>query len=451
MEVRFWRFEKRFNSTKQPPTECNNILDCQLKEPTQVENPTIIVKRSSWSVSLNYCHIPTFGCFYFVSDATYDTGGRVIVSLSIDRLATYRNYIMQYTCFVERSASNYNDLFDDNYVSNTENIVHRASAETHPGQNFSGSGCYTIRCIGGGKSSTTGIQTYVTNEAGVYGFLNALFTPSQYSFLSDEVVKSFFNPFQYVVEIKWMPVSFRSLVGGNAKTANMVAGWFDTGQIGYELAVDGVTASTSIAVPANIYSDFKAYSNRFSSYTMFLPAVGTIPVNAADAMSGLNSTLKIDALTGIAQYTITSGNGNVGTYKTQMGVPMQIGQLNSSFLNMTGGLAGAVMSGISGNFVGMASDLVQSAKSAFNPTMSINGANGDKYTFVENDHIKVSVECRGAGERATSVAGRPCYKTLRLGTLSGFTKCGNASIQLAGYNSDMTEINNMLNSGVYIE
>lgn len=452
MIVNFYNFSKRENSTKRP-TGNGKAVDCQVKQSSNIDSPTLIL--TTGYISENYAYIAAWQRYYFVTDITVETGGRIEVQLSCDVLATCKDYIANYACFVERSASSYNDNFDDPYVSNSEDITYRASSDTHPGDSFSGEGCYLIRCIGGvSDTSGTGIQTYVTNEAGMLGFVQSLFDTTKYGFLSDEVVKSFFNPFQYVVEIKWMPCRFTDMVGGTPdrfKTANIICGWFDTGELAYLLIADGITAETDIAVPTNPYSDFKKYSNRFSQYNLYLPCVGTIPLNAADAVSGLHSKLQIDSITGIAQYVITSGNGYVGTYKTQMGVPIQIGQLNSSFLNMAGGMASAAVSGISGNFVKMAGDLVDSVKSAFSPTSSINGVNGDKYTFVNNDRIIVSLACRGSGERATSVAGRPCYATKRLGTLSGFVKCGNASIDIPFYENEKTSVNNFLNSGFYME
>lgn len=451
MKVNFYNFSKRENSTKRP-TGDGSVINCQVKESSNIDSPTLIL--TTGYINENYAYISAWSRYYFVTDITVETGGRIEVQLSCDVLATCKDYIANYTCFVERSASSYNDMFDDPYVSNSEDITYRAYAETHPGDGFSGSGCYLIRCVGGvSDTSGTGIQTYVTNEAGMLGFVQSLFDTTKYGFLSDEVVKSFFNPFQYVVEIKWMPVTFRSLVGeaGSEKTSNIICGWFDTGEIGYLLAADGVTATTQIALPNNPYSDFKRYSDRFSRYSLYLPGVGTIPISAADAVSGLGSTLRIDAITGIAQYSIWTADDYIGTYKTQMGVPIQIGQLNSSFLNMAGSMTSAAVSGISGNFLKMAGDLVDSVKSAFNPTASINGSNGDKYTFSNFDHIIVSLACRGTGERATSVAGRPCYATKRLGTLSGFVKCGNASIDIPFYENEKTSVNSFLNSGFYME
>lgn len=443
-------YKKKNSTVQMKQGDFKRTVPCQLKEPCDMLNPTIIISNIVGAV-YNYAFIPAWNRYYFVTNVTFLTGNRTQYDLSVDVLASWKSQISSYTCFVERSESSYNNLFDDEYVSNTENINYRASTSTEQGQGFSGSGCYTIRCVGA-NSKGTGITTYVTNEAGMLSFCQSLFDTTRYGFLADEIVKSFFNPFQYVVSIMWLPLNFAQLVGGtDNQTANIVCGWFDTGQLAYLLDADGIDITTDIKIPDNPYSDFRKYSDRFSHYQMYLPCVGMIPLNAANAANGLRSTLRVDSLTGYANYIITSANAVVGTYKTQLGVPIQIAQLNSGALNMIGQMSNAVVSAASGNFAGAANDIVNSAKTAFNPTASVNGANGDKYTIIKNPRIVVSLECRGSGERATATVGRPCFSTKKLGDLSGYVKCGNASVPCSGFDEERDMINNFLNNGFFME
>lgn len=449
MEVKFFSFSKRINSTRRPDTTKPRFTaDCQLKEPCSVMSPVLILSRIYGAAT--YAYIPVWDRYYFITDVNFLTGERIEMHLENDVLATCKNAIAGYTCFVERSESQYNDMFDDHLVSNTENVVYRASEKTQLGQGFDGSGCYVIRTINGG---TGGISTYITNEGGVKGFLNSLFDTTQYGFLADEVVKSFFNPFQYVVSVMWVPIYMAALTGsGNIeKTENIACGWWDTGELAYLPVVSGVTIEGSIKVPDNQYSDFRKYSNRFSNYNMFLPGVGTVGINATDAASQLSYTLNIDLKTGYGQYILNSSKGQIASYKTQLGVPVQIGQVNSNLLNVASSGMSAVTSAVTGNIPGAVSSLVDSVHSVFNPTSSINGVNGDIYTFKNNSDIIVSVTNRGTGERATATAGRPLYATKKLGDLSGFVKCGNASIDTGYYSTEKDEVNNFLNSGFYME
>ena len=65
--------------------------------------------------------------------------------------------------------------------------------------------------------------------------------------------------------------------------------------------------------------------------------------------------------------------------------------------------------------------------------------------------IVVIAEHYGSKEFATSVAGRPLMQNVALSTLSGFVKCGNASVPVNAHASERDTINNFLNSGFYIE
>lgn len=454
MEVKFFNFVKKTNSTKRPDLSAPLFTaQCQLKEPCSVMDPVLIL--STGYSPATYAYIQNWDRYYYVTDINFNTGGRIEISLKNDVLATCKTAIANYSCFVERSESQYNDMFNDGIVSNTENITYRDYVTTDLGTGFNAGGCYVIRTINGAKS---GITTYITDNDGVKTFLNSLFDTTQYGFLADEVVKSFFNPFQYVVSVMWVPIAIGSLTGQGipgdesiVKSENVACGWWTTSATAYLPIREGVTIGGLINIPNNSYSDFRKFSNRFSNYSLFLPGVGTIGVNATDTVDQLGYMLYIDTVTGYGQYILTSSRGEIASFKTQFGVPIQIGQVNSNLLNVASSGVSAVTSAISGNIPGAVSSLVDSVHSVFNPTSSINGVNGDKYTFQNNSQIVLSVTCRGTGERATATAGRPLYATKRLGDLSGFIKCGNASIDTGYYSTEKDEVNNYLNSGFYME
>lgn len=423
-----------------------------MKDSCDVVHPILITEYDKID-EVNYAYVPKWSRYYFIDDITFTTGNRAEISMTVDVLATFKTDINNYTCFVERSGSNVDLMISDNLVSNGENIVYKNYVETDIGDDINSTGCYMIQTVGG-ASTGTGITSYITNKAGMLGFMQALFDPTKYNFLVDDVVKSFFNPFQYVISVKWLPIYMPALLGDPYTTANIWCGWWDTGEVAYIAKNEGVSNKREITLPSNLYNDFRKFDPRFSRYTVYLPAVGAISVSPADIANGLTCQFYIDSLTGYALYWLNSGNELIGTYKTQMGVPIQIGQLNSGALNMAASSVGAITSAAAGSIVGAGANLVDAAKSLFNPTMSINGVNGDMFTLKNKLNIGVSVECRGSGDKPNNQAGSPCYKNLRLGSLTGFVKCGNASVQLTGsipYGDEVDMVNNFLNSGFYME
>lgn len=455
MQVNFYQLYKRINSTKRPETVLAT-LDCQLKEPCSILSPSLIVSIDETITTYNYCYIDLWKKYYFITDTTVLTGGRYQVDLTCDELASWKESIGKYTCFVERAASSYNTLVADSLMSNTENLVTDVSATTTIGGDIfdAVTGCFILRAVNPGGSAE-GISSYVLSQGDLARVLSFMFSEDNFSdILSDATVKSFFNPFQYIVSLMWLPIS-GGLTG--ATTENVKFGWWDTGVSASTVYSPGVTIQvSSINVPANPYSDFRAYDNRFSNYVLYIPAVGSIPINAADAQNGLNLTMTIDALTGMCEVHLRAGDAEgdnpiISTYKTQVGVPVQIGQVNSTLTSAGTSALSAATSLASGHIVSGITGLVNSVQTALSPTPSINGSNGARYPLRANHNIICTLTARGACEYPTSVAGRPLFANRQLSTLSGYIKCGNASIDIGGYSSEKETVNGYLNGGFYYE
>lgn len=458
MEVKFYIFNKRKNSTKVCNVDPYATVECQLKEPTQLLSPTFIVEYSKIS-ACNYAYVATWGRYYFVADKNFLTGNRCEVSLDLDVMATYKNQIANYTCFVERSASNYNSYIDDNLVSNSENLSSSNMSYTpfnYP-YDYGEGGSFYMRVVNN-DASAEGIPIYALNSSQLKKVLNFMFSESNYKdVLSDEVVKSFFNPFQYIVSLMWVPIDPSYFK--DKTNHNVVFGWWDTGVNAPYGVGDNLILNQKITIPESSYSssDFRRYSSRFSQYSMYIPGVGTVslPAEIAAAGAGLYMDLCFDAVTGQAEYQFSFGKSNTFTsFKTQLGAPIQIGQMGASLPGIASGGGSAIGSLLSGNIGGVIKGLVDSAKSSFSPAPSIIGTTGAKAIVENNTGITVTVYNRDSGEMPQNQAGRPCYRNLRLGSLSGFVKCGNAAIQLDGaapYSSEIDQVNSYLNSGFYME
>lgn len=455
MQVNFYQLYKRVNSTKRPDTVLAT-LDCQLKEPCSILSPVLIVSTDNTIVNYNYCYIEKWKKYYFITDTVVQTGGRYEVSLSCDELASWKESIGRYTCFVERAASSYNSLVADSLMSNTENLITDVSAVTTIGGDIwdSLTGCFILRCVNPG-GSVEGISSYVLSQGDLARVLAFMFTEDNFSdVLSDATVKSFFNPFQYIVSLMWLPIG-GGLTGVTEE--NVKFGWWDTGVSAPTVSNAGVAIQVnSINVPENPYSDFRAYDNRFSNYVLYIPSVGSIPVNASDAQNGFNLVMSVDALTGICEIHLRAGDAEgdnpiIATYKTQIGVPIQIGQVNGTLASTATGAASAIGSLAGGRIMSGISQLVNSVQTAMSPTPSINGTNGARYPLRSNATIICTLTARGACEYPTTVAGRPLYANRQLSSFSGYVKCGSASIDIGGYRGEKETVNGFLNGGFYYE
>lgn len=118
MLVKFTKLAKRRNSTKQP-TSFISSYDVTLKAPTSLENPTILIK--GFNPELNYCLFNNN--YFFVTDVIAINNDIFEVTLEKDALATNKTAILNYVCFVERSASSYNPYINDSELSSEQRLV----------------------------------------------------------------------------------------------------------------------------------------------------------------------------------------------------------------------------------------------------------------------------------------------------------------------------------------
>ena len=105
--VRFFKFEKRENSTKQPDITGGLLLSVILKENTSLNNPAFLIEfqrqdgtadPNAWP-DYNYCYVEPWQKYFFVNDWTNE-GNLWRASCSIDVLATYKTAILASTQFV---------------------------------------------------------------------------------------------------------------------------------------------------------------------------------------------------------------------------------------------------------------------------------------------------------------------------------------------------------------
>lgn len=467
MDVQFTALSKRKNSTARP-SSYSATLNCQLKEPCAVNSPVLIISQGAFSTSYNYAYIAAWGRYYFVSDVTFLTGQRVEVALSCDVLATYKDQIAAYTCFVERTSDGgyYNTYVQDEYLSNTTRITNSQIRETALTGLDPVTGFFVLRTVCK-TGSYSGIASYALSGTQLANVLSFMFDDGNFTdVITDESVKAFFNPFQYIVDIKWIPYDFDTYSGALINSENVKFGWWTSSQSGHviDTSVPGVPFyASTITLPTNQYSDWRHYSDRFSVYNIYLPAVGTVSLTAGETWEGLCVTYDLDVISGEALVKLYSGelsdttSGRVPTgvliasYKTTMSVPIQIGQLNSTASKTVSGAASVIGDILSFDWGRAAETAVQTTATALQPTPSINGTTGDRYTLLQNRNIAVSVNNLESCEYPTSQAGRPTYRNIQLGNLSGYVKCGNASLAASGYDADMEQVNAYLNGGFYME
>jgi len=459
-------FSKRANSTKRPAA-AGWTVNAALKEETSLSNPTFILAAIPPIPSaVNYALFE--GRYYFVTDIVQQSNHRYELKCKIDVMATYKDAIAAYTTFVERAASSYDALINDSYLSQRQDVSYTASATT-PVFGFDPidmDGMFFIRVISGG-----GIIGYMLTPGMLKQFIMYMFDDTNFTWdeISDNLTKTFFNPFQYVVSCKWFPfdatlASYSGFRKPRYQPEIIKFGWWEangtTPIVGGPVSdIDAVISMipAPITIPQRTYTDFRAYNPGFSQYKLYIPGTGTIDINPQDTEEQLYYSYEVDLFTGTSRFFLSHNAGTdiVAEISGTLGVEVQLGQLKaadpiSTALGAAGNIAGMITGGIGGIISGAAS-LVNTAQNVLQPTPNVLGASGNVSAIRSKPDMQMTLTEYGCASFPLSVAGRPLFQERQLGTLSGFVKCGNASIEISGFSGERDAVNSMLNSGFYME
>ena len=348
MQVTFGTVSKKPNSTAQPSVT-GRTLDVQIKDSSSILSPSIIIGVNDFDPSYNYAIIPKWSRRYFVSDSEVETGGRVTLTLTEDVLGTWKSQTLASTQYVIRSASQFDPMISDGAFTSTYNITqHTKNLEiSHP---YSTEGSYILRCINDVETlTTTGITSYILTTQQMRDVCREL-TKVPKS-MSDDNAKVMFKPFNYVTSLMWLPISSNALIsaqdsgnGSDATKYSVEVGYFDIknadGTKMYAPVMNKDTGATiyirNMEMPTNAYSDWRKYSDAYSTYNMYIPGVGTVPISASDTRNPLNLAGVVDGITGDVTWRLFSDGGTIATYNGSLGVNIQLGEFPPSKISYLG-------------------------------------------------------------------------------------------------------------------
>jgi hypothetical protein len=453
----FKTFKKRTDSTKlvdisRPDKTC----DVYLKRETVYSSPVFTIESEEYPV-YTYAYLVPLQSYYFVVSRKQQNVGYWEIGLKLDPLATFRAEIAAYNCFIERCADAryYNTDIEDSALSVEDVVEHHSEATTGL---FTTTGAYVLRLVG---RDTSGVATFAFRDLSSIGnvfnpIFSNMFDDGSFDWhsleIGDLVQALLCDPAKYITGAYYSPIALGDYAGHGGLN-QVYLGFFPTGQSGLQVSSDPViTKSVSLAKPAGIYSDFRKTDKSFSEYTMYLPAIGTVSLSPDIMDSALTLDAAIDLLTGNVFYKLSAGGALVATYNGNCYAPLQLGNGDAS-----GGTAfiSDVISagkGVATKDVGdAASGVIKGIKDFISPTPSINGSQGGVASMKYKPDVVISVLQKSSAEFPVNQVGRPCCKNLLIGSLQGFVKCGNPSIELAAESDIIDEVNNYLANGFYFE
>lgn len=445
-DIILFHFSKRKNSTKRPEGQGTSV-PCLLKSNTTFQNPTFKLKMSLDS-ALQYNYLKWADHYYFINSTVSLNNDMVEISASEDVLATYRTEISNYTCFIERSSKQTTLANDSMYVPTndwvltTRNVTHKEKIMT---QTYSQQ--YIIRVV-----SKTGVASYYINGNQLNSLLDYMYTESNFAdVITDAVTKLMFDPFKYIVDLKWVP--FVETAFKNNDVESIQLGFWNSGVTAKRIDEDTVVNfSYSFAFDNPLYaiSDFRYYSPLFSSYFIKLPFIGVVALNPYKIDETVNALYQFDATSGLCNVFLQSKKVVFASYQFQLSVPVQIGYASTNIAQLTTSAVSLVSAGLQGNIQGISAG-IDVARSITAPEVSMLGTIGNISNILNNQILEFNSYACTSLDPDVASEGYVDGTVRTISALRGFVKCRDASIQIAGFEGDQEQVNSHLNSGFYFE
>lgn len=446
-EIVLYHFSKRKNSTKRPTGQGTEV-PCLLKSATTFQNPMFILQKPMNDM-LQFNYAKWADHYYFIDSTTSINAGQTEISCTEDVLATYKNEISNYTCFIERS-SNQTTLANDtmyiptnDWVLSTRNVSHKEKIMTS-----TYSQQYIIRVV-----SRTGIASYYINGDQLNNLLDYMYTESNFTdVITDAITKLMFDPFKYIVDLKWIPFVDRAFNNSNDEAIRL--GFWDSGVTAKRIDEDTVVNfSYSFAFDNPLYAitDFRYYSPSFSNYFIKLPFIGVVALNPYKIDESVNALYQFDATSGLCNVFLQSKKVVFASYQFQLSVPVQIGYASTNIAQLTTSAVSLVGAGLQGNIAQGISSGIEAGRSITAPEVSMLGTIGNISNILNNQILEFnSYACTSINPDGAS-EGYADGTVRSISGLSGYIKCRNASIEISGFTGDQEAVNNYLNSGFYYE
>ena len=103
-------------------------LSGNLRDECSITSPSILVEATSL-VDYNYCYIPEFKRYYFISDIVSVRNNLWRVSLKCDVLESFKSDILNSSCIVKKqqNQSYSNNIDDGSYINRVDNFIEIAN------------------------------------------------------------------------------------------------------------------------------------------------------------------------------------------------------------------------------------------------------------------------------------------------------------------------------------
>lgn len=472
MNVTFYNFSKRRNSTKQPSG--GTSYTCLLKDDTTTARPQIAIKwngSSAAPASWNYCYISDFHRYYWVDSWAY-TDRQWVASCTVDVLATYKTEIGASSKYVLRAESAFSLVTADTlYPVKGTPKTGNVNVSMGWASDLSG-GSIIVGIVGvtgiGGAYSAGGVSYYACTPANYMQLVNDLFAENLseinsesygstfgdgFKAFSRNILRSITNPSQFIKSAKWMPVSFSTAsavnltIAGISTTASLLP---ISNPIKYDTRFVG--GSTLIA-PGDYWKAVYPYA----TVTAYFPPFGTFPIDTKKiglSQGSMELATEYDCVSGQAHMRLTSySGGSAGPILIDscatVAVPLDIaGVAVNTAQSVTSGV-GAAVSAYNGDYIGAAAGVAN----AFQATSPEAVVSGGGYAGIAGIIAPKTIQLvyYEPTDESPAEFGNILCEVKTISSLSGYVKCQDGEIDCPATESEHRELEAFLTGGFFYE
>lgn len=486
--VSLWTFTKKANSTKRPTTS-GTAYTCEILDGSGVLYPTIKLMTNAVDPSAkNYAHISAWQRYYFVSNWRYDRG-LWWADLSVDVLASYKTGIGNFTGYVLRSSYTSNGMIKDTFYPAKTTPTRTTKVINLAWNDELSNGTYVVGIVNGDNRAVGSVGYYVMTPSEFRTFCNAVYAntndwmdTANIQDISTELLKTLFNPFEYIVSCMWFPITV-PVIPSSPTTPIPLGFWSVPASCQGLLYSEAITAQVISVTPdqhpqAATRGSY-LNSSPYTTLTLTFQPFGDISLDASLVCGNqIDLSIFTDYITGVScLYVQVSTGGNDGTFlgsqATQLGVPIQISGRQPNIASMISGGVAAIADALpqkSGEKQGLWQDIKHVAKNLLGvQAPDISGAVSKVASQAENGFKRLG--SRGSnGSRAQILAeaylshdfmlladesnadfGRPLYEVKKVSNIPGYIQMGDDHIELNGLEEENAMVARYLTTGFFYE
>ena len=493
MRITLYVFDKKYNSTARPGAGVTaRILDGQLKQATDILTPSIVFKKMSDGVNptgYTYAYLDAFSKYYYITNWSWDLGVWT-ADMQVDALATYKTQIGASSHYVLRSDTSYDgEITDTLYPAKCKPSLYRGTVTT-PFISDTSRGTYVVGIINNSNNASLGAVTYYAMSFQELGnlknflmqdsFISSCVDPTQSLEISWELLKTIYNPFQYIASCKYFDFPVTAAPG--TQVTGIPLGWWtlDSSISGKQLTATGLSIYGKFTFDSHPQASSRgAYLNYnpYSEYILTCTPFPSIPLDRAMFPSGAGGyELTVDYTTGLGFLSIFDKTDRTGALvirtESPIGADIQLAQITSDYIGSAtqlvgqigGGIKNAITKGATGLLFGGAGGAISGAISGALSGLDIGGV----YNSLQSAMPMVSTSGGGGGTVGTfqwmltskhyplpaenkDRYGRPLCQTKTINTLSGYVLCADGDVAFSCLAPEKAAIASHLTSGFYYE